>query len=150
METTEMLVHGFLTYWKFFYLADVLSFAAMALFVFAAQIMIHKALPRKIALAVNFIVLLEVLAMFVAFYVIIMAKQQYGKYCRLNSAWPNGCSAPSPNYVAYALVGVSVLIVALVLAKGNAIRKQVVEKSENAIKRVSEISDEVKHLSPAA
>merc|ERR1719235_3000843 len=99
--------------------------------------MLHKALPTKIALVVNFIVLLQVLALFVAFYVIIMAKQQYGNYCRLNSAWPNGCSAPSPNYVAYALVGLSILIVALVLAKGNAIRKKVVEKSEDVIERAT-------------
>jgi hypothetical protein len=136
-ETTEMIVHGFLSYWKFFYLADILSFVSMALFAFAAQIMIHKAVPKTIALTVNFISFVDVLLLIVAFYVIILSKQQYGEHCRLNSAWPTGCPAPRPNYVAYALAFFSAMVVVVVVVQGKTIREKMGDTQTTEVKDVS-------------
>jgi hypothetical protein len=77
-ESDEMIVVGFLKYWRFFYLSDLCGFGSTVAFMVAVNVLIHIHLPAWAAFSLNGFTGAAGIVLFIFFKMIILDRQTYG------------------------------------------------------------------------
>jgi len=89
-ESKEMITHGILQYWKFFYTSDLLGFASVVTFLVSVNVMVHSVLRRPYAIAVNALCGVLMITVATAHLYIIPRKQEYPSLLPGNGAAKHG------------------------------------------------------------